>query len=188
MARRIPLVTAAVLTLLLSGTGARAAPPKHFTFDFDFTVPRPILSAICGVPVFVHIEGAVRVTLFQDQSGSVIRELDVATGGVHFTFFSPLEAGGTGKSVTVSQYGRIMYTYPEGTDIGDPVILSTVGTTKSPGEGATTAGRQVAEGIVVGYSPEGIPAVAPVEIVSESGIFPDPLSVIADRCAILADP
>jgi hypothetical protein len=188
MARRSPLVAAAVLTLLLLGTGARAAPPRRIPFEFDFTLPRPILSAICGVPVFLHVEGAGTVILFHDQSGSVIKELDTLPGGIHFTFFSPEEAGGTGKSVTVAQYGTAKYTYPEGTDVGDPAIVSTVGTTQSPGEGPTTAGRQVAEGLVIGHSPEGIPIVVPVEIVSESGIFTDPLSVIADRCAILADP
>ena len=188
MPRRASLVATVVLTLVLVAPAATAAPPTRIPFEVDLTLPRSLLSALCGVPVFLHVEGAGTVFLFHDQSGNVIRELDTVPGGFHFTFFSPVEAGGTGKSLTVAQYGTAMYRYPEGTDVGDPAIVSMVGTAHTPGGDRTTAGRQVAEGIIIGQSPEGIPIVAPVAIISESGIFPDPASVLAKRCAVLTDP
>src|SRR5919108_5251107 len=118
MRRLTCLIASSVATALLLVPTAAAAPPTRIPFEVDVAFPS-FFTGLCGVPVFLHIEGGGTTTLFYDQDGNVIRELDTAPGGIQFTLFSPIEAGGTRKSLSFTQYGTITYRYPEGTDVGD---------------------------------------------------------------------
>jgi hypothetical protein len=140
--------------------------------------------------VFVHIEGSGTATLFSNPGRTaVIRELDTVPGGFRTTLFSPTDAGGTGKSLSLVQYGTITYSYSEGTDIGDSATVTTVGPAGiAPPGGPTSVGREVAEGVIVGFTPEGVPIVVPVAVISQSGQFTDPGATLEARCSALADP
>src|SRR6266536_1513824 len=100
MKRRILFLAAGLATVLFAAPVA-AAPPTHIPFEFDETFPSGLLTALCGIPVYVHAQGAGTTTLYYDQSGTqIIRELDTLAKGATTTIFSPLELGGTGKSFT----------------------------------------------------------------------------------------
>lgn len=176
--------------LFLFAAVGMAGPPSRSSFEVDATFPHSFLTARCGVPVFAHIEASGTTTLFYDQSGTaVIRELDTVAGGFRVTLFSLIEAGGTGNSLSFVQYGMITYTYPEGTDIGDPAIVTTVGPAGlAPPGGPSSVGREVADGEIVGFTPEGVPIVVSVAVVSQSGQFTDPAATVQARCDILAAP
>ena len=82
MRRRIGLLVSLVAFLALGGgmlaaTPAWATPPKHF-FHIPLTdsVRDDALSDACGFDVFDVFGGNINVTLFYDQSGTLIREID----------------------------------------------------------------------------------------------------------------
>jgi hypothetical protein len=178
------LIASSVAAVLLLVTTAAAAPPTRLDFEDDETFPS-FFTDLCGVPVFLHIEGSGTNTLFYDQDGNVIRELDTIPGGLEFTLFSPEEAGGTGKSLSFSLYGTVTFRYPEGIDVGDPATVTIVGAEGQAAGGPARAGRQVFHGVIIGYTADGVPIVEPVTLISESGVSRDPAVVIAERCAIL---
>ena len=91
MRRLTCLIASSVATALLLVSTSAAAPPTRIPFEVDVTFPS-FFTSLCGVPVFLHVEGGGTTTLFYDQDGNVIRELDTAPGGIQFTLFSPTEA------------------------------------------------------------------------------------------------
>jgi hypothetical protein len=187
MRLRLALVVglAFVLPFALSAA-ATAGPPVSSTEHVDFTFQSQFWSDTCGVPVFIHQEGTVTVRLVTDSN--VIHEVDTFPGWT-VTVFSPIEEGGTGKSFTYLQPYPIHFLYPEGTDIGDPGIGIFTGALDfaAPG-GPVIAGRQVLEGIIFDYTPEGIPIVDFSQELSTSGHFPEFEAFAAARCAFLTDP
>jgi hypothetical protein len=50
------------------------------------------------------------------------------------------------------------------------------------------AGRQVVEGVIVDYTPEGIPIASFVQELSATGNFPEFEAFAEARCAFLTDP
>jgi len=100
-----------------------------------------------------------------------------------------LRRAGTGKSFTYAQPFGFHFLYPEGTDVGDPGIASLTGLidVAAPG-GPVIAGRQVLEGPIFDYTPEGIPIVDLSQEISTSGRFPDFEAFAAALCAFLTDP
>jgi hypothetical protein len=97
--------------------------------------------------------------------------------------------GRDGQVLHLSVARPVRILYPEGTDLGDPGIIIITGAIDfaAPG-GPVIAGRQVLEGVIVDYTPEGIPFVDPVEELSTSGHFPEFEAFAAARCAFLTDP
>jgi hypothetical protein len=81
---------AAVMVLVLGGV-ARAIPPEHSIEHVDETFP---IDA-CSFTVLFHIEGDVRHTVFFDQAGNVVGELEVFPG-FQVTFTN----AETGKSIS----------------------------------------------------------------------------------------
>jgi len=179
-------VVASWLLLVAPVTAAR---PTRIAFQIDATFPSDFLSAVCGFPVFVHVQGGGTTTLFNDQSGTqVIRELDTLAQGATTTIFSPIAAGGTGKSFTDVTHSPATFLYPEGTAIGSPttVILNGAQRTSGPGN-PRIVGHEVYEGVIVDFTPDGVPVVDTVAIISQAGQF-DLGAVILARCAQLGAP
>jgi hypothetical protein len=58
--------------------------------------------------------------------------------------------------------------------------------TSGPGS-PRIAGREVYEGVIVDFTPDGVPIVDPVALISQSGQF-DLAAVLEARCAALTDP
>lgn len=186
--RRALRAVSSVATLLLIVAPATAASPTRIPFEIDETFPSGSLTAVCGVPVWVHVEGGGTTTLFHDQSGQVSRELDTLAEGARTTIFSPLDAGGTGKSFTDVTHSPATFLYPQGTDIGDPatVIINGVQRTSGPGN-PRIVGHEVFQGVIIGFTPDGVPIVDTVAIISQAGQF-DVAAVLQARCAALIDP
>src|SRR5262245_26779803 len=188
MRRRALCTVTGLATLLLLVASVDAAPPTRIQFEFDETFLSGPLTAFCGVPVFIHVVGAGTTTLHYDKSGALIREFDAMAPGLTTTIFSPLGAGGTGKSFTDVTRAVSTFLYPEGTEIGDPAIAIFNGVQRTSGPGnPRIVGREVYEGVIVGFTPDGVPIVDPVTLISQSGQF-DLAAVLQARCAALTDP
>lgn len=180
---------AGLATLLLVAAPVTAAPPTQIAFEFDETFPSGLLTTLCGIPVMVHLQGGGTTTLFYDKSGTqIIRELDTLAEGATTTIFSPVELGGTGKSFTDVTHAPSTFLYPEGTEIGDPAIVIINGVQRTSGAGnPRLVGHQVAEGVIIDFTLEGVPIVDIMAIISQSGQF-DSAAVLEARCALLTDP
>jgi len=188
MERRLLFFTSGLATLLLFVATVTAAPPTRIPFEFDETFPSDFLTAVCGIPVFLHVQGAGTTTLYYDKSGTqLVREHDTLAPGARSTIFSPVEIGGTGKSFTEVTHAPSTFLYPEGTEIGAPaiVILNGVQRTSGPGN-RRIVGREVYEGVIIDFTPDGVPIVDPIALISQSGQF-DVTAVIEARCGALTD-
>ena len=186
MRLRLALVVLAFVLPFGLAAAATAGPPVSSTEHLDFTFQSQFWSNTCGVPVFIHQAGTATVRLVPDSN--VIHEIDTFPRWT-VTIFSPIEEGGTGKSFTYLLPFPIHFLYPEGTDIGDPGIGIFTGAIDfaAPG-GPVIAGRQVLQGPIFDYTPEGIPIVDFSQELSTSGHNPDPEAFAAARCAFLTDP
>lgn len=174
----------AAASLMLSSPAA-ADQPTRIDFTFDLTIPSETLTELCGVPVYIHQSGSGTSTLFSDRSGDLVRELDTLAAGLTTTVFSPIEEGGTGESFTEVTHQPSTFAYPEGTDLGAPVIISLFGVQRTSGPGGPRiVGRQVLEGVIIGYTDDGVPIADVVGVLSMSGQF-DIDAVLAERCDLL---
>lgn len=184
MQRAFVSVTA-LATLLLVSTHATSVPPTRVGFAFDEIFPSEFLTAFCGFPVFVHVQGAGTTTLHYDQDENLVRELDTLAAGATTTIFSPVELGGTGESFTDEAHAPSTFLYPNGTDIGDTaiVILNGVQRTSGPGN-PRIVGRESYEGVIIDYTPDGVPVVDPMVLTSQHGQF-DLEAVLEARCDAL---
>jgi len=174
-------------TLLLSATSVCATSPTRISFEIDETFPNDFLTAVCNLPVWIHVEGAGTTTLFHDASATeVIREFDILPGGLTTTIYSPVQLGGTGKSFTDVTQSPTTFLYPDGTDVGDPafVILNGVQRTSGPGN-PRIVGHQVFEAVIIGVTLDGVPIADPVALLFQAGQF-DLGAVLEARCALLA--
>jgi hypothetical protein len=172
------LTLSAVLAIPAVAAGAR---PLSYTFEVDVSGYVPVLSAACGFDVYGHQVGTAHVLLFLAADGTtIVREMDWNTGWT-VTFSAP----SLGTSVTQRQAGPLITTYPEGTDVGDPVTAMLVGTGGRIGDDPAEAGRRVVLGEVLFVDPStGIPVVDLFNVVSASGHFIG--GNTARRCAALA--
>ena len=185
------MAVSAVATLLALASQAPAAPPSRFTIPLDDTFPSEFLSDVCGIPVHLHLQGTVTVTVFYDGTGSqVVRELDILPGGLTVIRFSPAdEPGGTGKSLTSVERAGSKFLYPNGANIGDPATIITSGLERNTGPGNPgSAGRTVFDAVIVDTTPEGIPVAEPVALASQTGRVADPDAFFQAICDALTGP
>jgi hypothetical protein len=184
--RKLALL-AATCAAAVAATSAGAAAPEHFTVPIQDTFFAPSMSAACGVPVTITIEGTAHVTLWRGESGLVVREHDVLSS---FTavFESPANLGGTGLSFTNRSPGVATFDYGSGATLGSTALITLTGLAgPAAGSGSTVAaGYQLLTGTVAAFSPEGIPIVdfdGPV--LTEHGTWPEFDVVLAQRCEAL---
>jgi hypothetical protein len=158
--------------------GVAASPPSHFTFTIDETVPAPGLSAACGFEVVAHLEGSAIAIVFYDQSGEIVREIDT-NPSFTTTFFAPSQ----GTSFTYAIGGILQTTYTEGAAVGSSALAKVTGVLAGTGSTAPNAGTLVFEAVVIDITPEGIPIIDLLTLLSATGHRVD--SLTEARCATL---
>jgi hypothetical protein len=171
MGRRIALLVSLVALLALGGgllgaAPAWATPPKHFHTQLNISDRDDALSEACGFDVVGVFAANVDVTLFYDQSGTLIREIDTfPTGTLSFT------APSTGKSI-VSQSTSVGHVdYTGGGAVGTAAVARITGLTFMLQPGVMFTGNLVFEAVVVDHTPEGIPVLEGTNLISQSGNF-----------------
>ena len=159
---------------------AAAEPPDHFVEELDVSFQSGFWTARCGFPVIISAKGTLRLMLRTDADGTV-HEIDTFSS-FRFGFTAP----STGETVEY-MIGPGFFEYPEGTDLGDPAIVTFVGiASKAPGLPAN-AGRQVFDAVIIAHDPHGIPIIATIgPPASESGHFGTAAEFQAAVCAALA--
>ena len=183
--RRLAAVLTTAVALLLPVGAATAAPTLRLSFPIDATFPADGLTALCGVPVWIHFEGEDQVTYFYDASGTqILREIDYSPG-FKFTIYSPVEEGGTGRTFTYPSSVQLHVDYTDGTTVGSPAIITVTGLSGFAAPGVAGAGRTVFEGVVVDTS-DGLPHLDwPTAVLSVVGSFNRDVDPLAARCAFL---
>ena len=190
---RRSVMAAAVLTVgtvlgggLLGAAPAWATPPTQLhQVPVNFSIPDDALSAACGFDVFDVFAGNVDTTLFYDQSGTLIREIDTGPS-ITLSFFAP----STGKSIGSASTSVLHVDYTGGGAVGTAAVGTVTGLTLMLAPGVMFAGRQVfGEAVVVDHTPEGIPVVPEfTNPISQSGNFFPPGDAVALLCAALSGP
>ena len=172
MGRRIGLLVSLVALVALGGgtlaaAPAWATPPKHFhQLPFNFSFRDDALSAACGFDVFDVIVANIDTTLFYDQSGTLIREIDTLPVGT-FSFFAP----STGKSIGSRAPMVLVTDYAGGGAVGTAAVGTVTGLQLMLAPGVMFTGRQVFDAVVMSVSPEGIPGIEFTNLISQSGNF-----------------
>jgi hypothetical protein len=163
----------------MSAPTVAADPPEHLTFMDDATFQSGFLTATCGTPVFITIQGIVKITLRTDRNG-VLHEIDTFTD--HSITFSAPATGGS----TSYKFGPAVFVYPEGVFIGAPSIVTLTGVDTNFAGAPAEAGRTVIVGEVVDVTPEGVPIVDFVgPTLFEAGNQLDGAESVANLCAAL---
>ena len=142
----------------------------------------PVISAACGFSVV----GVIDVTEFDlavlNRSGDVFRELDLVAH-VTETVFAP----SSGKSFVFPVVESFHYSYPDGTDVGDPAVVTIDGFVRKLPGGPADAGHVVyGNGVIVAVDQNGFPRVQFGQPTSVVGNRVDPAQAIATVCAALS--
>ena len=185
--RKLALLAAVCAAAVMAG-GVAAAPSESWRIAIHDSFNAPFMSAACGVPVVITIDGVAEINLRRNAAGLVASEHDTTTT---FTavFSSPTSLGGTGMSFTNHSPSVVFFDYGSGAAIGSTAVVTLTGL-QGPAAGSPssiTAGYQRLTGTVYGFSEEGVPLVdfdGPV--IAQHGVWPDFFDVILpERCAAL---
>jgi hypothetical protein len=151
--RKLFLLSAiAAIAAGIAAPTVAADPPRHLTFVDDAMFQSGFLTATCGTPVFITIQGIVHITLRTDRNGVLI-EMD--TFADHSITFSAPATGGSASF----KVGPAKFVYPEGVFIGAPSIVTITGIDANYPGAPAEAGRTVVVGEVIDVTPEGVPIV-----------------------------
>ncbi len=168
-----------VAALFLFQLGAAASPPLQETGHFDNTALLPGATAVCGFPVFGHFEGDFHFTVFYDQDGNIVREVDTFPSATT-TVYAP----STGKSYTSASPAVLHTTYTNGAAIGSTATAALTGLLEKIDDIDMDGGRVVFEARVTRYDAAGVPIIQFVRVISSSG--PDLDAPIRfQRCAAM---
>jgi len=139
---RFLLLAALVLGSLVLTSAATAAPPVRDRFPVEGQFALDGLSAACGVPVDVSLEGTFSITNFLDRDGVTVREIDTQPG-TKLTYISDF------GEISVPFSGVLHATYPEGGVVGAPATLVMTGNTGPFSDLVPMgSGRVVLDGVV----------------------------------------
>jgi hypothetical protein len=100
---RLALAVVALAAFVADPVVAAAVQPVRYEFGLDEIVFASRTSAACGFAVYHHDVGTVRVVLFEDAGGVIVRETDQSL--VMSTWFSP-DTGNSFKIVGPAQLTR----------------------------------------------------------------------------------
>ena len=153
-ARRL-IATALTTAALAAGTALVAAPaqasgPTHTVEEVDFIAPLH-LSADCGFPVRLHVQGSFNVVSFTDANGNPTREIR------NYRFRGTLTANGV--TIQGLSMGPEIWTYDE--DGTATVEVHGVVNRRIPGQGTVT--------LFAGYSMTYVDGDVEVELVEPTG-------------------
>lgn len=177
--RRALVLAISAVVMLMLGTTAAASPPLRETGHQDVTLLLPGATARCGFDIFGHFEGDFRFTVFYDNEGRIVREIDTFPS-FKVTVFAP----STGKSYTSASPQVLHATYTPGAAIGSTAIVRLTGLLEKIGGIDMEGGRLAFEAVVVDYTDAGVPLVQFVREISRSGPHLDaPFGV--QRCAAM---
>jgi len=175
---KLSILGAVAVMAVMVAAPAAADAPQRFVIVNDLTVQSGALTAACGTPVFRSVSGPVQVILGTAADGSV-HETDVFLDAA-LTLSAP--ALGTSFSW---KFGPAFYEYPEGAHVGAPAIVTVVGVDSNvPGLHASS-GRTVFQGVVTGFTPEGIPIADTFATLSQFGNQVDFPTLVPAICAAL---
>ena len=177
--RKLALLSTVVAFVIgLAAVPSVAGPPTQLFLEDDITFPSGGLTAACGFPVFVSIQGGIHIMLRMDRNG-VLTETDTQSKWA-LTLSAPTQ--GTSFSY---KFGPSKWVYPEGAVLGGPAIIYANGVdVRYPGVPAE-AGRTVIRGEIIDIRPDGVPVADFVEVLSESGNQLPPAETRANLCAAL---
>jgi hypothetical protein len=148
-------VTLSALAVPATSSAQRAVHLEN-AIDISTSFQSPLLSEQCGFPVTVTVSGAVDVTLIYNDAGLVVRHIE-NTPAARATFTSPY------GSFSFPEASTSVFTYPGGATLGSTANFTSSGLLRFglvPGFGTSNAGIDiVANAVVVGFTPEGIPIV-----------------------------
>lgn len=157
MRRLLVFITVVLSALAVPATSsAQRAVHLKDAIDISTSFQSPLLSGACGFPVTVTVTGAVDETLIYNDAGLVVRQIE-NTPAATATFSSPY------GSFSFPEAATSVYTYPGGATFGSTANFTSSGLLRFglvPGFGVSNAGIDiVANAVVVGFTPEGIPIV-----------------------------
>lgn len=157
MRRLLVFITVALSALAVPATSsAQRAVHLQDAIDISTSFESPLLSGACGFPVTVTLSGAVDETLIYNDAGLVVRQIE-NTPAATATFSSPYGSFSFPGAVTS------VFSYPGGATLSSTANFTSSGLLSFglvPGFGVSNAGIDiVANAVVVGFTPEGIPIV-----------------------------
>jgi hypothetical protein len=157
MRRLLVFIIVALSALAVAATSsAQRAVHLPNAIDISASFQSPLLSEACGFPVTVTLSGAVDETLIFNDAGLVVRQIENSPAATA-TFSSSF------GSFSFPEAATSVYTYPGGAMVGSTANFHSSGLLAFglvPGFGVSNAGIDiVANAVVVGFTPEGIPIV-----------------------------
>jgi hypothetical protein len=171
---------AALIAAIVIPTAGASAPIREEIVFSDITFDDFYLSDACGTTVVNTINVRALVTFFPAAHGAPAHEVDEFNGSI--TYSSP----DTGNSLTRPLSGSARTVYPEGTEPGDPALLTLngVNTVSFTGVGPPGSGQLVANGTILFLDEFGVPITtfATSDIVSMTGNY---AATTAEICAAL---
>jgi hypothetical protein len=165
------VLASAVAGLLCFPAVADATPPEHFSIDISETVLVEELTEACGTEVSISISGTRQVTLWRNEAGLVIRQLDRAPGA-KLTYSAPE----TGASVSHPYSVVSTWDYGGGATVGSQVTVTLHGLFGHvTGFVPSSAGTATGSGFVSGFDDFGIPQV------DDLAVLEDPIRETGNR-------
>ena len=175
---RLALVPAVIVAaLFVFQMGASASPPLQERGHQDSTFLLRAATRVCGFNIYGHFEGDFHFTVFYDNAGNIVREVDTFP-----SFKVTVYAPSTGKSYTSARPAVLLTTYTDGAAIGSTAIAEEVGLFDKIDGIALVGGRFVYEAVVVGYDDAGVPLIRFVSEISTSG---PQANIPVARCAAM---
>jgi hypothetical protein len=179
--QKLVLLLCTVASGVLVST-ASAAGPTHFSIPIDSTRPSPLLTSACGFDVSLTQVGTLKATIFYDQSGAIIRELDTQPGTRVI-----LSSSATGKSFAFPFSSVFRTDYPNGTSPGSQAIVTVVGLgDKVPGIPADAGPIVFENATVLFVDSNGVPRNDFRLPSSTHGNSNEPTTLVMAICAALA--
>lgn len=172
------LVSILVVVLMqVLGSYATADPPLQERFHVDNDLRLNGASNVCGFEVRGHFEGDAHYTVFYDQTGAIVREVDTFPTST-LTVYAP----STGKSYTSVSPAVLITYYTEGAAVGSHATAFVAGLAERIPGVDLNGGRFVFDAVVVGYDAAGVPLIRLVAEISSVGPDYD-TTIAAARCA-----
>jgi hypothetical protein len=178
------VATTAVLTALASvaapAPAVAAGAPDRFTVDISETFIDESASQSCGTQVVVTVTGSTEISLWRNEKGLVVRELDRSPGA-----FITWSAPETGMSTKTRADMVSHWDYGTGAVLGGPVTFVFQGLFfHLPGASSAFAWREVSVGDVDGFE-DGVPIVNDGTLVSFVGHIPEEFDFTESLCSLL---
>ena len=175
------LFVCAVASAALVST-ASAAEPTRISIPIDSTAPSPLLTSACGFDVSITQVGTLKATVFHDQSGAIIREIDTQPGTQLI-----LSSSTTGKSFSFPFSSTFRIEYPNGTTPGSEAVVTVTGLgDKVPGIPADAGQIVFANATVLFVNSSRVPIVDFGPQSSSSGHSNTDTTLVTAICSALA--